>query len=94
MSGKYKGVQAIDYPKAIYVHCAAQTLNQGVKTGLNPGCKTQVTRKKFYSCFNTKQVTRRKLYSVFNTKHETPNKFYPVFNTKPEKNLPVLQVTT
>lgn len=33
MSGKYKGVQAIvreEYLKAIYVHCAAHTLNLAV----------------------------------------------------------------
>ncbi|KAF0711672.1 52 kDa repressor of the inhibitor of the protein kinase-like [Aphis craccivora] len=38
MSGKYKGVQAIvreKYPKAIYVHCAAHTLNLAVSKASN-----------------------------------------------------------
>jgi hypothetical protein len=35
-SGKYKGVQAIvNYPKAIYVHCAAHTLNLAVTKASN-----------------------------------------------------------
>jgi hypothetical protein len=37
-NGKYKGVQAIvreSYPKAIYVHCAAHTLNLAVSRASN-----------------------------------------------------------
>jgi len=38
MSGKFKGVQAIireQYPQAIYVHCAAHSLNLAVSTASN-----------------------------------------------------------
>lgn len=58
MSGKYKGVQAVvraNYPKAIYAHCAAHTLNLAVSNASNiqsiRNCLSII--EKLYDFFNT-----------------------------------------
>lgn len=58
MSGQYKGVQSIikkKYPKAIYVHCAAHSLNLAVSTasGIKPIRNTLGIIEKYYVFFNT-----------------------------------------
>ncbi|KAF0750221.1 52 kDa repressor of the inhibitor of the protein kinase-like isoform X3, partial [Aphis craccivora] len=58
MSGQYKGVQAIikkNYPKAIYVHCAAHSLNLAVSTasGIQPIRNCLGIIEKYYVFFNT-----------------------------------------
>lgn len=58
MSGQYKGVQAIikkKYPKAIYVHCAAHSLNLAVSTasGIQSIRNCLGVIEKYYVFFNT-----------------------------------------
>lgn len=58
MSGQFNGVQAIirrNYPKAIYVHCAAHSLNLAI----SKSCEIPQIR----NCLNTIE----KLYDFFNT---------------------------
>jgi len=58
MSGKFKGVQAIiceKYPQALYVHCAAHSLNLAVSTASNI--------KTIRNCLGVLE----KLYMFFNT---------------------------
>ncbi|KAL4089466.1 hypothetical protein QTP88_024500 [Uroleucon formosanum] len=58
MSGKFRGVQAIiceKYPQALYVHCAAHSLNLAVSTASNI--------KPIRNCFGI----LKKMYTFFNT---------------------------
>lgn len=58
MSGQFNGVQAVirrNYPKAIYVHCAAHSLNLAI----SKACEIQQIR----NCLSTIE----KLYDFFNT---------------------------
>ncbi|XP_029348431.1 52 kDa repressor of the inhibitor of the protein kinase-like [Acyrthosiphon pisum] len=77
MSGKYKGVQAIvreEYPKAIYVHCAAHTLNLAVSKASNiqpiRNCLSII--EKLYDFFNTPKRNNVLLNCIKNA-NETPN---------------------
>lgn len=58
MSGKFKGVQTImksKYPKAIYVHCSAHSLNLAVSTasGIKPIKSCLGIIEKMFAFFNT-----------------------------------------
>jgi len=77
MSGKYKGVQAIvreKYPKAIYVHCAAHTLNLAVSKASNiqpiRNCLSII--EKLYNFFNTSKHNNVLLHCI-KSANETPN---------------------
>ncbi|XP_060845934.1 52 kDa repressor of the inhibitor of the protein kinase-like [Rhopalosiphum padi] len=77
MSGKYKGVQAIvraEYPKAIYVHCAAHTLNLAVSNASNiqPIRNCLGIIEKLYDFFNTPKRNNMLLNCIENV-NETPN---------------------
>lgn len=76
MSGKYKGVQAIvreKYPKAIYVHCAAHTLNLAVSNASNiqPIRNCLGIIEKLYDFFNTPKRQNILLNCIKNA-NETP----------------------
>lgn len=77
MSGKYKRVQAIvreQYPKAIYVHCAAHTLNLAVSKASNiqpiKNCLSII--EKLNNFFNTPKRNDVLLNCIKNA-NETPN---------------------
>lgn len=58
MAGRFKGVQTIvrsKYPNAIYVHCAAHSLNLAVSTasGIKPIRNCLGVNEKVYNFFNT-----------------------------------------
>lgn len=77
MSGKYKGVQALvrkDYPKAIYVHCAAHSLNLAVSNASNikPIRNCLGLIEKMYDFFN-KPKRNHILLSCIEKSNEDPN---------------------
>lgn len=77
MSGKYKGVQAIvreKYPKAIYVHCAAHTLNLAVlkASNIQPIRNCLGIIEKLYDFFNTPKRNNVLLNCIENS-NELPN---------------------
>lgn len=77
MSGKYKGVQALvreKYPKAIYVHCAAHTLNLAVSNASNiqPIRNCLGIIEKLYDFFNTPK-RQNVLIKCIENANDTPN---------------------
>ncbi|XP_060845700.1 uncharacterized protein LOC132925309 [Rhopalosiphum padi] len=75
MSGQYKGVQAIikkKYPKAMYVHCAAHSLNLAVSTasGIQPIRNCLGIIEKYYVFFNTPKRQNVLLTNIENSNED------------------------
>lgn len=76
MSGQYKGVQAIikkKYPKAIYVHCSAHSLNLAVSTasGIQPIRNCLGVIEKYYIFLNTPK-RKNVLFTCIENSNENP----------------------
>uniref|UniRef100_A0A2S2P594 Repressor of the inhibitor of the protein kinase n=1 Tax=Schizaphis graminum TaxID=13262 RepID=A0A2S2P594_SCHGA len=77
MSGQFRGVQSIvklKYPKAVYVHCSAHSLNLAVSTasGIKPIRNCLGIIEKAYQFFNTPKRNSILLHEIENSDHE-PN---------------------
>uniref|UniRef100_A0A2S2Q612 Repressor of the inhibitor of the protein kinase n=1 Tax=Sipha flava TaxID=143950 RepID=A0A2S2Q612_9HEMI len=75
MSGQFKGVQSIvrlKYPKAVYVHCSAHSLNLAVSTasGIRPIRNCLGIIEKAYQFFNTPKRKSILLREIENSDHE------------------------
>lgn len=79
MAGRFKGAQAVvreTYPKALYVHCAAHSLNLAVSAA----CDNQAIRnclgvvEKMYCFFNTPKRKNVLLYIIDESNLDTKSK--------------------
>lgn len=75
MSGQFRGVQSIvrlKYPKAVYVHCSAHSLNLAVSTasGIRPIRNCLGIIEKAYQFFNTPKRNSILLHEIENSDHE------------------------
>lgn len=77
MSGQFRGVQSIvksKYPKAVYVHCSAHSLNLAVSTAsdIKPIRNCLGIIEKAFKFFNTPKRNSILLHEIENSDHE-PN---------------------
>lgn len=79
MAGQFKGVQTLvrsKYPKALYVHCAAHSLNLAVSTasGIKPIRNCLGLIEKAYTFFNTPKRNSVLLHVIENSDDEPSTK--------------------
>lgn len=79
MAGQFKGVQTLvqsKYPKALYVHCAAHSLNLAVSTasGIKPIRNCLGIIEKAYTFFNTPKRNSVLLHVIENSDNEPSTK--------------------
>ncbi|XP_060846557.1 zinc finger MYM-type protein 1-like [Rhopalosiphum padi] len=79
MAGQFKGVQTVvrsKYPKALYVHCAAHSLNLAVSTasGIKPIRNCLGLIEKVYTFFNTPKRNSVLLHVIENSDDEPSTK--------------------
>lgn len=79
MSGQFKGVQTLvrcKYPKALYVHCAAHSLNLAVSTasGIKPIRNCLGLIEKAYTFFNTSKRNSVLIHVIENSDDERSTK--------------------